>query len=253
VTPVLIYHDVAEPAEADDVGFPGRLAGRYKHTPDVFERHLDAIAATGRHVGLLDAGPDVALTFDDGGASAPDIAERLERRGWRGYFLVTTARIDTPGFVTRDQVRELVARGHVVGSHSHTHPTYMGRLTAAELRTEWTESRDRIAEILGGPPGTAAVPGGFLSRPVVEEAARAGYSVLMTSQPTARARQRHGMTIHGRYTIWSSTPPATAAAYARGGLAARARLSTEWQLKSAAKRISPRAYERLRRVRAGGT
>ena len=252
MTPVLIYHDVAEPAEADGVGFPGRLAGRYKHTPDVFERHLDAIAATGRRVGLLDAGADVALTFDDGGASAPDIAERLERRGWRGYFLVTTARIDTPGFVTRAQVRELVERGHVVGSHSHTHPTYMGRLTPAELRTEWAESRDRLAEILGRPPSTAAVPGGFLSRQVVEEAARAGYSVLMTSQPTVRARRRHGMTVHGRYTIWSNTPPATAAAYARSGLAARARLWTEWQLKSAAKRISPRAYDRLRRVRAGG-
>ena len=47
MTPALIYHDVAEPADADGVGFPGRLAGRYKHTPERFERHLDAIAATG--------------------------------------------------------------------------------------------------------------------------------------------------------------------------------------------------------------
>ena len=252
MTPALIYHDVAAPGEADEVGFPGRLAGRYKHAPEVFERHLDAVAATERRVGLLDAGADVALTFDDGGASAMDIADRLERRGWLGYFFVTTGRIDTPGFVTRDQVRELVSRGHVVGSHSHTHPAYMGRLTAGELRREWVQSRDRLAEILGRPPGTAAVPGGFLSRTVIEEAARAGYALLMTSQPSARAHRRDGMTVQGRYTIWSDTPPATAAAYARGALAARARLWTEWQLKGAAKRMSPRVYDRLRRVRAGG-
>jgi peptidoglycan/xylan/chitin deacetylase (PgdA/CDA1 family) len=252
MTCALIYHDVAAAPDADRVGFPGRVAGRYKIAPEAFERHLDAIAATGRRVGLLDDGADVALTFDDGGASALEIARRLERRGWRGYFFVTTGRIGTRGFVGRDEVRELVSRGHVVGSHSHTHPTYMGRLTAEELRREWVTSRDALAELLGRAPGTASVPGGFLSRTVLEEAARAGYGLLMTSQPSARARTCEGMTVHGRYSIWADTPPATAAAFARGALGARARLWTEWKLKSAAKRLSPRVYDRLRRVRAGG-
>ena len=84
-----------------------------------------------RHVGLVLPGarrPRVALTFDDGGASALDIAGMLERRGWRGHFFVTTSRIGEPGFVGPDAVRELAERGHDVGSHSHTHPTYMGNL-----------------------------------------------------------------------------------------------------------------------------
>ena len=102
VTAVLIYHDVVEPDAADGVGFPGRLAGRYKHTPEAFDRHLDAIAATGRRVGLVGTGADVALTFDDGGSSAPAIAELLERRGWRGHFLRHHgAHRNTPGSRTR--------------------------------------------------------------------------------------------------------------------------------------------------------
>jgi peptidoglycan/xylan/chitin deacetylase (PgdA/CDA1 family) len=252
VTAVLVYHDVAEPAEADGVGFPGRLAGRYKHTPEQFERHLDAIEATGRRVGLGGTGAEVALTFDDGGASAPAIAERLERRGWHGHFFATTERIGTAGFAGEDDLRALVAAGHDVGSHSHTHPSYMGRLPAEEIRREWQLSRERLGEVLGRPPRTAALPGGYLSPAVVTEAAGAGYIVLMTSEPTVRSRRAGTMIVQGRYTIWADTPPATSAAYARGSRRARGRLWLEWQLKGSAKRMSPQAYDRLRRIRAGG-
>ena len=252
MTAALIYHDVVPEPDADSAGFPGRLAGRYKHTPEAFEAHLDAIERTGVSVGLAGEGAGVVLTFDDGGASAADIAARLERRGWRGHFFMTTARIGTPAFATGDELRRLVAAGHDVGSHSHTHPSYMGRLSPAELAEEWTTSRRVLAEVLGEPPRTAAVPGGFLSRAVLEQAERAGYELLMTSQPEARERRFGAMTVQGRYTIWGDTPAATAAAYARGARGARLRLWTEWQLKGLAKRVSPSVYDRFRRLRAGG-
>jgi peptidoglycan/xylan/chitin deacetylase (PgdA/CDA1 family) len=252
MTAALIYHDVVPEAEADDAGFPGRLAGRYKHTPEDFERHLDAIGRTGVSVGLAGEGAGVVLTFDDGGASAADIAARLERRGWRGHFFVTTSRIGTPAFATADELRRLAAAGHDVGSHSHSHPSYMGRLDPTELAEEWTTSRRVLAEVLGEPPRTAAVPGGFLSRAVLEEAERAGYELLMTSQPEARERRLGAMMAQGRYTIWGDTPAKTAAAYARGARGARLRLWTEWQLKGLAKRVSPSVYDRFRRLRAGG-
>ena len=192
----LIYRDVAIPSEQESVGFPGPLAGRYKLAPDDFEAHLDAIEAEGRRVGLVlpDARrPRVALTFDDGGSSAPGHRGMLERRGWRGHFFVTTGCIGKPGFVRADEVRELSARGHDVGSHAHTHPTYMGKLGRDEIRREWHLSRELLGEVLGEPPATAAIPGGFVSPIVVEEAARAGYRVLMTSEPirTGAAPRRH--------------------------------------------------------------
>ena len=149
---------------------PGPLAARYKLEPNAFEAHLDALAATGLEIGTAPAGedaPPVALTFDDGGASAMLAAAALERRGWRGQFFVTSARIGTSGFLSAEQLRELVGRGHVVGSHSETHPTYMGRLTRAQLDSEWTRSRTTIGEIVGTPPRTASVPGGYLSHAVI--------------------------------------------------------------------------------------
>lgn len=248
----LMYHDVAAPGEREQVGFPGPLAARYKLTPEDFEAHLEAIAATGLRVGTLDAGgepPAVAITFDDGGASAPLAAAALERRGWHGQFFVTSGRVGTPGFMASEQVAELHARGHLIGSHSHTHPTYMGTLSRAELDEEWRRSRELLGELLGAPVRTASVPGGYLSADVIAAAAGAGYELLFTSEPTGRLAQR-GIAVRGRYTIWESTPARVAAAYAKGDLRACGRLWLEWNAKKLAKRVSPAVYQRLRGVRA---
>jgi peptidoglycan/xylan/chitin deacetylase (PgdA/CDA1 family) len=246
----LIYHDVVD--EPDDAGFPGPLAARYKLSRARFEEHLDAIAATGIEVGLWgrDQPARSVLTFDDGGGSALHCAAALERREWRGHFFITTARIDTPGFLTASEVRELAERGHDVGSHSHTHPTYMGRLGRAELDEEWRHSRSLLAEILGEPPASASVPGGFYSPEVARAAAAAGYGLLMTSEPHSRPAIVDGLTVLGRYSVWSTTPPSTAAALASGARGARARLWVEWNAKQRAKRLSPALYERARRPRA---
>jgi peptidoglycan/xylan/chitin deacetylase (PgdA/CDA1 family) len=251
----LMYHDIAPRGHGDTVGFAGPLAARYKLDPQDFEAHLDAVAATGAQVGTLagsEPAPAVALTFDDGGASAPLAAEALERRGWRGHFFVTSSQIDTSGFMSADELRELSARGHVIGSHSHTHPTYMGRLTRAQLDEEWARSRACIAEVLGSVPRTASVPGGFLSDAVIAAAAAAGYEILFTSEPSARVQQR-GVEVRGRYTIWASTPARVAAAYAAGDRFACGRLWLEWNAKKLAKSLSPAAYQALRRVRARGS
>jgi peptidoglycan/xylan/chitin deacetylase (PgdA/CDA1 family) len=248
----LMYHDIATPAERERVGFPGPLAARYKLEPAAFEAHLDALAAAGVSVGTLDAGeraPATAVTFDDGGASATAAAAALERRGWRGQFFVTSSRVGTPGFLSPEQLGKLHARGHVIGSHSHTHPTYMGRLTRAQLDEEWTRSRELLGQMLDAPVRTASVPGGFLSEQVIASAAAAGYELLFTSEPTARVA--HGeIAVRGRYTIWASTPARVAAAYALGSPLACGRLWLEWNAKKLAKSASPAAYQALRRVRA---
>jgi peptidoglycan/xylan/chitin deacetylase (PgdA/CDA1 family) len=246
-----MYHDVAPPSAGDRVGMPGPLAARYKMHPARFEAHLDALAATGLAAGLVgaDPPPPLALTFDDGGSSCLAIADCLEARGWRGHFFVVTGLVGTPGFVDMDDVRELARRGHEVGSHSHSHPM-LSSLGPAEIEREWRQSRDILAEALGHPPATAAVPGGFVSPAVIAGAERAGYEVLMTSEPVDDVLSVGALRVHGRYAIWSNTPARTAAAYAKGSRVARARLATSWRVKKSAKRVSPRAYGALRRARA---
>ncbi len=248
MTNVLIYHDVTAVAERNHYGFAGAAAARYKLTPDSFEAHLDAIASTGVSVGLAPENPRAALTFDDGGSSALDAARMLEAHGWRGHFFITTGRIGTRGFLSAAQILELAASGHEVGSHSQTHPTYMAALPRAEIAQEWRTSREVLGELLGAPPKTAAVPGGFVSKAVIEEASNAGYELLMTSKPTATPATHGNLVVHGRYSIWATTSARRAAAYARGDLIARSTLWLAWCGKTVPKRISPRVYEAVRQA-----
>ena len=64
----LLYHDVAPREEWDATGFDGGDAAVYKFERPDFERHLDALAGTGRSPALVSgATPDRwVITFDDG-------------------------------------------------------------------------------------------------------------------------------------------------------------------------------------------
>ena len=86
-----------------------------------------------------------------GKAAITEIAPRLEALGWCGHFFMTSGQIGAPGFLTASELRELHARGHVVGSHSHSHPVRMSACSVAELRREWTDSVGLLTDILGEP------------------------------------------------------------------------------------------------------
>jgi len=68
------------------------------------------------------------------------IAALLESYGWRGHFFITTDYIAKPASCPRTNSRILYARGHVVGSHSCSHPRRMSRCPPEQLQREWLES-----------------------------------------------------------------------------------------------------------------
>ena len=249
----IVYHDVVEPGQSDASGFPGKLAGHYKLDRADFVRHLEAIhAAIGsKGVDTTDALHNHAvrlfLTFDDGGSSAySPIADSLERFGWRGHFFVTTNYIGTRSFLSKEQIRELRRRGHVIGSHSATHPGTMSACDWDQLVEEWGVSTVVLADILGEPVTTAAVPGGFYSRKVARCAAAAGIRVLFNSEPTMVPHRVHNCAVMGRYVVLRGMPPSVSAALASGRQWERTRQSLAWSIKKPLKSLS--GYAWLRRM-----
>lgn len=201
----LLFHDVyvTDPAES---GFCGPAADRYKLSMAEFDRALDAIwiAWQGRPAPepSTDAPAWLALTVDDGGVSYfLAVADRLEARGWRGHCFVTTGRIGQPGFLNPRQIRELDARGHVIGSHSASHPTRFSSCSWQQMVLEWTSSRSALEDVLGHPVRCASLPGGYLSRDVVRAASEAGLTWLFTSEPHAFVRRQHEVEVAGRFTV----------------------------------------------------
>jgi peptidoglycan/xylan/chitin deacetylase (PgdA/CDA1 family) len=233
-----MYHDVVPEGREDASGFPGGDAARYKLTPERFADHLGAIMARSPLPPLL--------TFDDGGASAMAAADVVESHGWRGYFFITTAYIGRPGFLDVSQLRELRARGHIVGSHSHSHPLRMAACPVPRLREEWTQSAAILSDVLGEPIETASVPGGHHSDAVCRTAAEAGFATLFTSQPTRRVRQFDNLRVVGRYALYRDTGPDAAARLAAGDRLAALQRMAGWTAKEVCKKVGGRAYLRLR-------
>lgn len=257
---VLMYHDVVPPADAKRSGFSGSGSNVYKLAPTAFDAHLDALArAFPRGPQLLNGSEPLLtrvplmLTFDDGGVSAlEEIAPRLEARGWRGHFFVTTNRIGTDGFLTAPQIRELHARGHVIGSHSDTHPVIMTALSAAEIRREWRNSIARLTEIIDAPVRVAAVPGGYTNHLVARIAAEEGIRFLFTSEPRVRLVHVLDSQMLGRFMIKQSTSARAAVALAGHSKSLQLLQWLRWNGLKAAKKGLGRAYPALRSALLSG-
>jgi peptidoglycan/xylan/chitin deacetylase (PgdA/CDA1 family) len=251
----LMYHDVIDGGSADGSGFPSADAAIYKLRVDVFRSHLEAIrqrAKTVSHVGQMHRWPDtlpVLLTFDDGGVSfLHPIADMLEEFGWRGHFFITTDYIDSPGFLSRAHIRDLHHRGHIIGSHSCSHPMRMSACTRQQLNREWSQSLAVLSDVLGSAITTASVPGGWYSREVAETAAESGISVLFNSEPKTRAEAIGRTIVFGRFAIFADTPASLCGAFAAGDRWPIARQKLVWNTKKVLKAAGGELYVTMRKA-----
>ena len=214
------YHDVADERGASGFRRPG--AWPYKLTRRAFDDHLWSIASVTvlptlvHEVGWETPSKHVMLTFDDGGASAPYVGETLARHGWRGHFFIVTSLIGTSGFADAAGIRALREQGHIVGSHSHSHPDIFRDLAPARMAEEWRSSRNRLSDLLGEPCVAASVPGGDVSSAVLRSAADAGYSYVFTSEPDPRPVMQGHARVLGRFVVRASHTAEQVGRLARG-------------------------------------
>lgn len=167
-TRVLVYH-----------GTPARLRAHLGRQLDyLLERYRGIRGDELEDVLRNGPGPraGVVFTFDDGLANNYEIAAPLlEERGLRGIFCIPAAfpsvpRSEQPRWfmehvrsslnseheteedmlaMTWDQVRDLVARGHRICSHSLSHSQITAQATADELRAEIIGSKELLRDQLG--------------------------------------------------------------------------------------------------------
>ena len=186
----MMYHDIVTRDDKSG-GFQNESAFQYKVEEAAFEEQVKALQ-----------GKDVVFTFDDGGVSFLTIvAPTLEKYGMRGVFFISTNYLGTPGFLTAEQVNELEERGHVIGSHSHSHPNNIASLPADAMYEEWCVSCNVLKSIVGHEILYASIPNGYGSKKLNASAQKAGITELYTSVPTTQLSTRSGQTLYGRYVV----------------------------------------------------
>ncbi|BCJ49713.1 glycosyl transferase [Actinoplanes sp. NBRC 14428] len=181
------------------VGTPGRELepgeDHYWVSVERFHAVLDEVATW----------PSVRLSFDDGNASDVELAlPALLERGLTAEFFLLAGRLDQPGSVSTEGVRELRRGGMQVGSHGMRHRSWRG-LSEADSDEEFVAARQVLAEASGAPVTTAACPLGRYDRQVITRLRRHGYTRVYTSD---RRPARPDAWLQPRYSVREHDDPA---------------------------------------------
>lgn len=168
---IINFHGIGTPP-------PGLPEGEDKYwvTPEAYRRFLDECCV----------GQDRTITFDDGNRS--DIehgAPELEKRGLTGAFFVCSDRIGQPGYLSADDLKDLVARGHKVGTHGRSHVPWP-ELDDRTLHDEVVTAAQEIAAASGAPVTEVAIPFGRYNRRVLAKLREAGFARVYSSDGMVR-------------------------------------------------------------------
>lgn len=248
-TAVFCFHDLAGP---DGLARVPRGHRPYVLEPEEFRAYLQAMHATGRRAVTIAelvrdwGGGTLALTFDDGWASDYLHAfPALRELEIRATFFVVPSLVGTAGYVGWNQLREMVAGGMEVGSHSMTHP-FMDELDAAGVEREFGESKAMIESRLGCAVHSASLPRGSEPKEFRATLRRLGYKAFCTSRVGWWQAGADPLVVP-RIGVRRGTPIEAVAAIADGEARALWRMQAVEAAKDVVKRcIGRRGWTRLR-------
>jgi peptidoglycan/xylan/chitin deacetylase (PgdA/CDA1 family) len=191
--PILTYHKLGpRPRRV-------RIKGLYVSRP-LFERQLNELRAAGFESGSLEnaagprAGRKVVITFDDGYVNVlrHAVEPLAKARFIAVQFLVANLlgrcnEWDVPlgespePMMDAAQVREWLAAGHDIGSHTLTHP-YLTQISETAAREEISASRKKLEDLFGRPVRHFCYPYGDWNPAVRDLVIAAGYQTACTTE-----------------------------------------------------------------------
>lgn len=183
--PVLVYHAVLpDPARREALSLSS------------FSRQMEYLRGAHRQVLPLEAllskrrpAQEVYLTFDDGVISFYESAwPVLKQYRYPACVFVIAERIGMPGYMDKEQLKELTESGLVtVGSHTMKH-RYLPELDQKEMEDEVAASKSRIEEAVCRYVNFLAYPWGGFDERVKEAVKKAGYLAAFTTNQGFRGR-----------------------------------------------------------------
>ncbi len=186
--PILMYHDVvSDRAKSNHVG-SHEMTPLYNVSVSQFSSQMAVLADNGFTCPALSDisslkpdGKYAVLTFDDGlKGNYIEAFPILKKYGFKGNFFVVTGSIGTSRFMTWDQLKELVADGMYVQSHTESHKS-LQVLDKEQVRFELTESKRRLEKKLRIAVNAISFPHGSYNKEILSIAEQEGYDLICTS------------------------------------------------------------------------
>lgn len=178
-----------------------RLKGLYVSRP-LFEKQLGELQRAGFTTPAYgrpraqdrNAGKQLALTFDDGFTSVLQHGlEPLARHGYRAMVFLVADKIGGSNewevqegeagqpLMDDAQIKEWLAAGHEIGSHTRTH-AFLTRLNAAQAKEEICGSKQKLEDRFGRAVRHFCYPYGDWNSAVRDLVIEAGYETACTTE-----------------------------------------------------------------------
>jgi len=123
----------------------------------------------------------IVLTFDDGFIGNYLFAfDILERYGFKATFFITVDDVSKDRYMSWEQIAALHKSGHLIQSHTMTHPM-LGECEESEITYELETSKRIIEDKIGSPVKYLSLPYGSLNERVIAIAKQIGYKAIFTS------------------------------------------------------------------------
>lgn len=182
--PILCYHRIRNSLASDSKNMK-----TYSVTPSRFAEQMKALHDNGFqtispeqlyeylvHDGNLPSKP-ILITFDDTREEQYRLgAAEMNKYGFKGVFFIMTVSINRPGYMTKNQIKNLSDNGHTIGAHSWNH-----HLATKYKGTDWDiqllNPKKKLESITGKPVNYFAYPSGVWNKAAISKIKSSGYQL----------------------------------------------------------------------------
>ena len=188
VVPILMYHHVdysqhVESLQSANVVEPDRFEWHMKYLKD---HHFHVISVDDLVQGLKGKKrlppKAVAITLDDGYEDNYTHAYPiLKKYGYPAMIFLPSDLMNTTGFLTWDQIKEMVANNIDMGSHTRTHVYLPDTIIGGKAWDEIFMSKKILEDHLAVPIKYFCYPSGGFSEEIQVMVAQAGYEAAFTT------------------------------------------------------------------------
>ncbi|MGL4758827.1 MAG: polysaccharide deacetylase family protein [Patescibacteria group bacterium] len=126
--------------------------------------------------------PSIILSFDDGFQDNFNAFLELKKNGIKGSFGLISDFVDKPNRLNKIQIKEMIADGQEIISHTKTHPD-LRSISGDVLKAELLDSKNYFEKTFNIKVNTLIYPAGSYNGLIIKEVEKYGYSFAATVKP----------------------------------------------------------------------
>jgi peptidoglycan/xylan/chitin deacetylase (PgdA/CDA1 family) len=189
--PILCYHQIRDFRPTD-----GKVGKDYIVPIANFKEQMKLLADSGYHSILPDQLYDylvygkalpskpMMLTFDDTRLDQYAVAlPEMNKYGFKGVFFIMTVSLGRPGYMSKEQVKQLADEGNIIGSHTWDHHN-VKKYTGDDWVIQIEKPSKQLEAITGKPVNYFAYPFGLWNKDAIVKLKEHGFkAVFQLSDP----------------------------------------------------------------------